>query len=163
MGESGVTDPVMYTIVPFNDSYRQAFIDFNTGWITTYFKLEPHDLEAFKTIDEAIKQGAQIFFALENGQPVATCMATPMEADGTWELCKLASDLTQPHPGAGSAVFKAAMDWALSHGASRLYLISNTKLTPALHIYEKFGFTAVPLEHCDYERGDCAFEFYPQK
>ena len=38
-------------------------------------------------------------------------------------------------------VFEAAMNWATHHGAGRLFLISNSKLSPALHIYEKYGFS----------------------
>jgi GNAT superfamily N-acetyltransferase len=42
-------------------------------------------------------------------------------------------------------VFETAMNWAINHGAGRLFLISNSKLSPALHIYEKYGFTEVKL------------------
>ncbi|MBO6140764.1 MAG: GNAT family N-acetyltransferase [Ruminococcus sp.] len=50
--------------------------------------------------------------------------------------------------GAGSLVFKAAMDFARVHGAKRLFIISNSRLKPALHIYKKFGFKATPHDHC---------------
>ena len=53
-------------------------------------------------------------------------------------------------------VFEAAMNWAIQHGAGRLFLISNSKLSPALHIYEKYGFTEVKLADYEYERGDIA-------
>jgi ribosomal protein S18 acetylase RimI-like enzyme len=54
------------------------------------------------------------------------------------------------------------MDWALEHGAARLFLISNSKLKPALHIYEKYGFHEVKLDDYEYVRGDIAFEYVPQ-
>ncbi len=42
--------------VRFEEKYRQAFIDFNTDWIVTYFgKLEPHDLETFERIDNELR------------------------------------------------------------------------------------------------------------
>ena len=42
--------------VRFEEKYRQAFIDFNTDWIVTYFgKLEPHDLETFEKIDDELR------------------------------------------------------------------------------------------------------------
>jgi GNAT superfamily N-acetyltransferase len=146
-------------LAKFEEKYRQAFIDFNTDWIVSNFgNLEAHDLEMFEKIDEELKNGAMILFAVENEIPLACCMSMPMQ-DGTWEICKLGSNKHVPHEGAGSLVFSAAMDWALEHGAARLFLISNSKLKPALHIYEKYGFHEVELDDYEYVRGDIAFEY----
>ena len=146
-------------LVQFEDKYRQAFIDFNTDWIVTYFgKLEPHDLETFDKIDEELRNGAMIFFAVENDIPLACCMSMPMEGD-TWEICKLGSNKELPHKGAGSLVFRAAMEWAQKHDAKRLFILSNSRLKPALHIYEKHGFKEIKLDDYGYERGDIAFEY----
>ena len=99
-----------------------------------------------------------IYFAIDDdGTALATCMAKPMEGS-TWELCKLGSNKNRKHSGSGSMVFEAAMNWAIRHGAGRLFLISNSKLSLALHIYEKYGFTEVKLADYEYERGDIAFE-----
>ena len=146
-------------IIQFGERYRQAFIDFNTDWIVTNFGfLEEHDRETFNNIDDELKRGAMIFFAMENDIPLAACMAMPLEGD-TWEICKLCSNKNTTHKGAGSAVFEASMKWAINHGAKRLFLISNSKLKPALHIYEKFGFREVKLDNYEYVRGDIAFEY----
>ncbi|MDE7478545.1 MAG: hypothetical protein K2M91_11450 [Lachnospiraceae bacterium] len=51
------------------------------------------------------------------------------------------------------------MDWALEHGAKRLFIISNSKLEPALHIYKKNGFKEIKLDDYEYVRGDIAFEY----
>lgn len=146
-------------LVQFEEKFRQAFIDFNTDWIVTNFgKLEPHDLETFDKIDEELRSGAMIFFAVENDIPLACCMSMPMEGD-TWEICKLGSNRELSHKGAGSLVFKAAMKWAQEHGAKRLFILSNSRLKPALHIYEKHGFKEIKLDDYGYERGDIAFEY----
>lgn len=146
-------------LVQFEEKFRQAFIDFNTDWIVTNFgRLEPHDLETFEKIDEELRSGAMIFFAVENDIPLACCMSMPMEGD-TWEICKLGSNKNMPHKGAGSLVFKAAMGWAQKHGAKRLFILSNSRLKPALHIYEKHGFKEIKLDDYGYERGDIAFEY----
>ncbi|MDE7157526.1 MAG: GNAT family N-acetyltransferase, partial [Lachnospiraceae bacterium] len=85
-------------------------------------------------------------------------MAMPMDGT-TWEICKLGSNKPVPHKGAGSAVFEAAMERALHHGADRLFILSNSKLKPALHIYKKYGFKEIKLENYEYIRGDIAFEY----
>lgn len=147
-------------IVPYQPQYRDAFIQFNTDWIVDNFGfLEEEDRETFRRVEDSLAAGGMIFFAVDNGTVLATCMAKP-EGDGgrTWELCKLASNKHVPHPGAGSAVFTAAMDWAAGHGAERLFLLSNSSLKPALHIYEKYGFHQIQLGDYGYVRGDIAFE-----
>jgi len=52
----------------------------------------------------------------------------------------------------------SAVQWAIDHAAKRLFIISNSKLKPAIHIYEKFGFKEITLDHYEYERGNIAFE-----
>ena len=109
---------------------RQLSIDMFRGrnrkkpeWIVSNFGfLEEHDKETFEKIDEEIKAGAMIFFAVENDVALATCMAMPMQGT-TWELCKLGSNKNV-----------------------RLFILSNSKLKPALHIYEKYGFQEIELE-----------------
>ena len=87
-------------------------------------------------------------------------MSKPMN-DNTWEICKLGSNKNVPHKGkgAGNLVFKASMEWALEHGAKRLFILSNSKLKPALHIFEKNGFKEIKLDDYEYVRGDIAFEY----
>lgn len=148
-------------LVKFEEKYRQAFIDFNTDWIISNFGfLEEHDKETFEKIDEELRGGAMIFFAVENETPLACCMSMPMDGK-TWEICKLGSNRNVPHKGAGTLVFKAAMNWAFEHGAERLFIVTNKKLKTALHIYEKNGFKEIKLDDYGYARGDIAFEYIP--
>lgn len=147
-------------IMKYQDKYKEAFIQFNTDWIEDHFGyLEEEDIDTFDHIEENLKNGAMIYFAIENENVLATCMAKPLKTDGTWELCKLASNKHLPHKGAGSAVFEAAMNWAISHGAKKLFLLSNSKLKAAIHIYKKYGFHLVKLQDYEYARGNIAFEY----
>ena len=146
-------------IIEYDPKYKQAFIDFNTAWIVEgWGALEEADLEIFDHIEDLLEKGAMIFFAVENDIPLACCMSMPMEGD-TWEICKLGSNKELPHKGAGSLVFRAAMEWAQKHDAKRLFILSNSRLKPALHIYEKHGFKEIKLDDYGYERGDIAFEY----
>lgn len=146
-------------VVEYRKEYKPYFIQFNTDWITDNFgHLEADDFRTFDAIDQMVEDGAMIYFAVESGEVLATCMTHWMEGD-TWEMCKLASNKHASHKGAGSAVFQAAMQYAIAHGAGRLFMISNSRLKPALHIYEKHGFQEVKLDDYEYERGDIAFEY----
>lgn len=146
-------------IIEYQEKYKDYFIQFNTDWIVDNFgSLEQEDIDTFEHIEESLRNGAMIYFALEGETVLATCMAKPLDDNGTWELCKLGSNKQLPHRGAGSAVFEAAMNWAIHHGAKKLFILSNSKLKPALHIYEKYGFHEVKLTDYEYVRGDIAFE-----
>jgi hypothetical protein len=41
---------------------------------------------------------------------------------------------------------EASVDFARNAGASRIIIVSNTVLAPALRLYRKHGFVEVPLE-----------------
>ena len=119
-------------------------------------ELKKMNLEIRKYTEKDLTEIIRIWNeVVDEGTALATCMAKPMEGS-TWELCKLGSNKNRKHSGSGSMVFEAAMNWAIRHGAGRLFLISNSKLSPALHIYEKYGFTEVKLADYEYERGDIA-------
>ncbi|MFQ9513179.1 MAG: GNAT family N-acetyltransferase [Clostridia bacterium] len=146
-------------IVKYKSEYKNDFIRLSKNWITKYFALESDDFEVFENIDKLIKNGAMIYFAIENGVVYATCMAQPM-TNNEWEICKLAADERYEEHGAGSAVFKACMDYALENGANKLTILSNSILKPALHIYEKYGFYEIPVDNTHhYKRVDIQFEY----
>ena len=147
-------------IVEYQEKYKQAFIDLNTQWVERFFTMEDTDREVLDHVEDFLKEGGMIYFAVEGGTVLATCMAAPL-GDGVWEILKLAASGQYTGTGAGSAVFKASMDYAIAHGAEKLTLISNSRLKPALHIYRKFGFREVPLNkaYWGYERADIEFEY----
>lgn len=147
-------------IVEYHEKYKKDFIRLNTEWVEKYFTMEDADREILEHVDDLLKSGAMIFFALEEEEVLAVCMAMPLGGN-VWEICKLAAAGQYTGTGAGSAVFKKCMDYAVEHGAEKLTLISNRRLQPALHIYRKFGFREVELEkdYWGYERADIQFEY----
>lgn len=146
-------------IIQYRKEYKNDFIKLNTAWVKKFFNMEEEDRRILEHVDDLLEKGAMIFFAVENTHIMATCMVIPMGED-VWEICKLAADEKYQSCGAGSAVFKACMDYAVGHGAKKLTLISNHILKPALHIYQKFGFRQVALKRGDeYERADVQCEY----
>ena len=132
-------------IVKYEPRYRKDFVELNTAWLERFYTVEPYDQEMMDRVEEIIDDGGMLYFATEGEQVLATCMAMPLE-ENTWEMCKLAAVGQYTGTGAGSAVFKACMDYAIQHGAKKLMLISCRALEPAIHIYKKFGFYEVPLK-----------------
>lgn len=148
-------------IIEYSPKYKQDFIDFNTDWIISNFgSLEEDDYILFNNLEKYIQSGAMIYFAIDdNGTPLACCMTHKLDGT-TWEINKFASNKNINHKGAGTKVFEACMKWAKTHGAKRLYIISNTHLPAALHIYHKHGFKDIPAEENNYVRGDIFLDYY---
>lgn len=146
-------------IIEYQEKYKEAFVELNIAWIARYFTPEQADYDVLDHVDELLEKGSMIYFAVEDGEVLATCMAMPL-GDDVWEICKLAATGQYTGKGAGSAVFKASMDYAVKNGAKKLTLISNRRLKPALHIYEKFGFHEVELNkaYWRFERADIELE-----
>lgn len=150
-------------VIKYQEKYKQDFIDLNTAWVERFFVMEEEDWEILNHVEDYLKKGGMIFFAVEDEKVLATCMVYPFGGD-VWEICKLAAAGQHTGKGAGSAVFKACMDYAAAHGARKITLISNHILKQALHIYEKFGFVRVELDRGnEYERADVQCEYIVPK
>ena len=147
-------------IVPYDRRYKNDFIEMNRAWISEMFRLEPMDEEELAHIDDAIAEGAEIFFALdEDGGVMACCMIAP-RGGGEWEMLKFAAKGLYTGTGAGGACLSACIDYAREQRAEKIILVSNTKCVQAIHLYRKYGFTEVPVdkEKFPFERGNIAFE-----
>lgn len=147
-------------IIEYEERYKPDFIALNEEWVQRYFVQEEADRQILDHVDALLEKGAMIYFAVEEEKVLATCMTMPLE-EGVWEILKLAAAGQYTGTGAGSAVFKACKEYAIAHGAKQITLISNRRLKPALHIYEKFGFHEIPLNkaYWGYERADIAFAY----
>lgn len=147
-------------IIEYAPERKQDIIDLNIWWIEKYFgKVEQPDWDEFDHVDEEIEKGGMAFFAVDDtGRALATCMAIK-RSNEEWEIAKLGSDPNRPHKGCGTAVFEACVEWAESHGASRIFILTNSSLSAAIHIYESHGFERIHLDdYGGYERGDYALE-----
>lgn len=150
---------IVMEIVAYNSRYAKDFAALNTAWIEQFFEhLEEEDIHTFQNVEQEISAGGMIYFCLEEGEVMATCMTRKIDSR-TWEICKLAASERYKGRGAGNAVFKKCMEYAIMHGAKRLFILSNSRLKTALHIYQKYGFREIKLDNYEYERGDIAFEF----
>ena len=144
-------------IVSYREQYKKDFIALNLAWIEKYFKAEPQDINMLNNVENFLSRGAAVYFAVERGEVLATCMVTPVDGQ-VWEICKLATQERYRKKGAGSAVLKECMAYAKAHGARKLMIVSNTVLSAAMHLYAKFGFQQVPIDNPEYERVNIQLE-----
>lgn len=131
-------------VVCWRPELLPAFEALNREWIETHFALEETDLAVFRDPHaKIVAPGGQIFFVLENGAVRGTC-AVLRESASRYELGKMAVSPSAQGRGHGDRLLRAAIAFAREAGGEELVLSSNTKLGPALRLYEKHGFTALP-------------------
>ena len=149
----------MANVVTWRADYREDFERLNREWIEAHFVVEPGDEAVFRDPGAAIvAPGGQIFFVVENGRVHGTCALIP-HAPGVLELAKMAVEPSAQGRGYGDLLVKAALGFAAEAGATRLMLVSNTRLGPALNLYRKHGFRDVPLDAANgYSRADIQLE-----
>jgi len=140
-----------------------AFRRLNEEWILRYFTMEPKDEEALADPCRTILEpGGRIFLACRNGEAVGCC-ALLVRAPGEFELAKMAVTASCQGTGIGRRLLEAAMAHARASGAERLYLETNSQLTPAIRLYESFGFCRIPPDRIvpsPYARSNVSMEVF---
>ena len=145
-------------IVPFMPQFAPAFTALNREWISRLFTLEPAD---FKVLDHPyesiIQPGDQIFFAVE-GETVIGTVALVQSDPGVFELAKMVVADGYQGRGLGETLGRTAVEWARTHGARQLFLVTNSSLAGAIRLYERLGFVHGPMPPSDYARADVYME-----
>ena len=146
-------------IVPFRPELAAAFAELNLAWIERSFHVEERDRAALTDCEAAIvAPGGQIFFALRDDQVIGTCAVIPHDAT-TWELAKMAVTPHAQGGGVGRRLAEAAIAFARQSGATKIMLLTNSGLTPALRLYQRLGFRQGPLPpDTEYRRADVYME-----
>jgi GNAT superfamily N-acetyltransferase len=133
------------TVVPYRTEFRSAFEELNRAWIETHFELEDADRELFSDPETKIlAAGGQIFFILEGEEVRGTC-AVIRHGPDECEIAKMAVAPKARGRGLGDLLMETAIRFAGELGVSRIVILSNTVLEPAIRLYQKHGFVPVPL------------------
>jgi GNAT superfamily N-acetyltransferase len=146
-------------IESYKPHHQEAFRALNEEWITTYFKMEKPDYDALDNPKEYIlDRGGFIFVATIEDTVVGVCALLWREDLKTYELAKMAVSQKQRGKNIGFTLGQAVIEKAKSLKADRLFLESNTILTPAIKLYEKLGFKRIQGPPTPYERCNIQME-----
>lgn len=143
-------------IVPFEPALRSHFYRLNADWLNKYFYMEEIDHRVLSNPeDEILAGGGAIFFALIGDEVVGTC-ALKQEAPGVLELTKMGVDERQRGLGLGRRLIEAAIAEFRRRRGTRLFLETNSKLAPAIRLYQSVGFEqqAAPKPDSHYTRSN---------
>ena len=123
-----------------------AFRQLNEEWILREFAMESKDEEALADPRRTIlERGGRIFLAVREGKTVGCCALLAMRP-GEYEVAKMAVTESARGSGIGRSLLERVIAEARSLCATRLYLETNRKLTPAIRLYESLGFRHLPAE-----------------
>ena len=147
-------------IVPYKQTYADAFRKLNEEWITAYFKMEEADYKALDHPKEYIlDKGGEILVAIYDEEPVGVCALIKMDDPYyDYELAKMAVSPKAQGKNIGWLLGQAIIEKAKSLGSKRLYLESNTILKPAINLYYKLGFKKIAGRATPYERSNIQME-----
>jgi ribosomal protein S18 acetylase RimI-like enzyme len=145
-------------IIPFSDELKEAIKTLNEEWLKRYFKIEPKDEQVLSNPQKyIIEPGGMIFYAQYNNKIVGTVSLIKIN-ETDFELSKMAVTDGVQGLGIGKKLLDHCIQVANNQQMKKLILYSNRKLTPAIHLYEKYGFVEVALEDGVYERADIKME-----
>ncbi|UAA38361.1 bifunctional helix-turn-helix transcriptional regulator/GNAT family N-acetyltransferase [Paraneptunicella aestuarii] len=163
-------DASQVEIIPYSKEYAKDFKRLNIEWLEKYFYVEEiDDLVLSKPKKYILNKDGQIFFARYNDEIVGTCALLKSDYTGLsqdaskkncFELTKMA--VTEKYQGLkiGRKLMEAVIDAFHKSGGDLLFLESNSRLKPALHLYESMGFVHKPkLDNSHYQRADVYMEY----
>ncbi|MEP6804100.1 MAG: GNAT family N-acetyltransferase [Flavobacterium sp.] len=145
-------------IIPFSNDLKDYIKTLNKEWLQKYFRVEEKDeIVLSNPQEEIIDKGGMIFYAKYNEEILGTVSLMKIDKN-TFELSKMAVSDKAQGLGIGNKLLIHCLAVAEENNIKKLFLYSNRMLLPAIHLYEKFGFTEVPLGNVSYERADIKME-----
>ncbi len=145
-------------ILPFSNDLKDHFKEINLPWVEGLFSVEAIDQAQFDDPESVIiDKGGAIIFAKVQDKIVGT-VALAKADDATFEMIKMGVKPEAQGLGIGRVLGEAIIQKAKDMGGKKLVLYSNSKLGPALNLYEKLGFHRVIPEEGKYCRCDVKME-----
>lgn len=126
-------------ILENRSEYLSEFIRLNEEWISTYFEIEEIDKKLAANPKKIIDDGGFIFCLVVENKVLGVC-ALFNEGNGIYELARMAVSKRYRGNGYGKELIETCIKKLKYIGAKEVYLLSNTKLKPAIFLYKKYGF-----------------------
>lgn len=148
----------------FSDALAHHFHDINAAWISAMFRLEDTDREVLREPRARIVDpgGAILFVEAPTLGIVGTCALQKTGAT-SFELTKMGVREQARGLKIGQFLLAATIERARALGADPLYLLTNSRCAPAIHLYGKAGFAhdaGIMRDHgARYARCDVAMRY----
>ena len=145
-------------ILDYAPEFQPYFKSLNVEWIQKYFRIEPSDEAQLDHPEEhIIDKGGRIFFARYKGEIVGT-VGVIKDSETLYELVKMAVSPKAQGLQIGKKLALHAIEQSRLMGGKKIWLESNTILTPAIELYKRVGFYKVELQPSPYARANIQME-----
>ncbi|MDH5256543.1 MAG: GNAT family N-acetyltransferase [Gammaproteobacteria bacterium] len=142
-----------------NVSHLADFIRLNEDWISRYFEIEDVDRALAANPQKVIDEGGYIYSLQVEKNTVGVC-ALFNEKNGAFELARMAVSPEHHGKGYGDALMRTCFKKLDDIKATKVYLVSNTKLSAAISLYKKYGFVVTfEGKHPVYSRANICMEY----
>lgn len=141
-----------------NSAHKKAFADLNIEWLEKFFHVEDFDNLVFSNPEKHILDNeGTIIFALLDNQIVGTgCLFSHSDY---YEIAKMGVNENYQGYGIGKNLLLKLIDIAKQKKLEKVYIVSNTKLEPAIKLYRRYGFKDTDKNfHSGYGRGNITLE-----
>ena len=133
--------PPRLEIVDYAPDLLPDFIAINEAWIREMFVVEQGDIDTLYHAEaKIIEPGGKIFFARDRERGIVGTCALVKRAQGTLELSKMGVRTEARGSGAGALLLRHALHLADALHTETLFLVTNGRCRPAIHLYRKHGF-----------------------
>ncbi len=132
-------------ITPLTDAEdAEAFQRINAAWISELFSLTDEDRRVLDDpVGQIIAPGGAVLIARTDDDARVGCIALLSYPGDVFELSKMGVTPEAQGHGIGNALIRAAVEHAAARGGRRLFLGTNSRLQPAIHLYERAGFRRI--------------------
>jgi len=149
---------MQFSIISFETKYAADFIRINLEWLDKYELTEPADIFMLQNYQSEILDTGGAIFLVKAGDAIVGSAALINEGNGLFELAKMAVTVQFQGRGISKLLMENCLKKAVELGATKVYLVSNSRLTTAIALYKKYGFTHVPVTNSHYANADVMME-----
>ena len=150
------------SVIDFEPKYAADFLRLNVEWLDKYELTEPADISMLENYQSEILDTGGAIFLAKAGNEIVGSAALIQEKPGEFELAKMAVTEAWQGKGISKMLIEKCIGKAKDLGAVKLFLVSNSKLSTALSLYEKYGFVNVSVVDNHYTNADVRMELIMQ-
>ena len=145
-------------IIAYETMYAGDFKKLNLEWLDKYGLTEEADLLMLDHPEREILGTGGVIYLAKVGESIAGSAALINEGKGVFELAKMAVTDDYKGKGISKLLIEKCLEKAKELEAKKIYLQSNSQLTTAIGLYEKYGFKHVPVIDSHYATADVMME-----
>jgi putative acetyltransferase len=145
-------------IIDYESRYLDDFRRLNLEWLEKYHLTESHDLDILNDPEGKILAGGGCLFLAQEGGTIIGTAGLVYAGNDIYELVKMAVHPTQRGKGIGKCLLETCIAEARKRQARKIFLFSNSQLTTAIQMYEKYGFRHMAPEDSPLQTADVKME-----